>query len=103
LREMSWSLWEALQRLQPFGEGNPEPLFLSRRVQVLRTRTVGVDGAHLKLVLSDGRIVWDAIAFWQGDRFDPLTNYVDIVYSLQLNDWNGQQRLQLNVRDLRPA
>lgn len=102
LREMSWQLWQELQRLQPFGEGNAEPLFLSRGAQVRRYRTVGTDGAHLKLLLSDGHLVWDAIAFWQGEWADRLTNSVDIVYNLQLNEWNGQRRLQLNVRDLRP-
>ncbi len=103
LGEMSWSLWEALQQLEPFGEGNPEPLFVSRDVQVRRCRAVGSDGAHLKLLLSDGRAVWDGIAFRQGDWIDHLPNRIDIAYHLQLNEWNGQRRLQLNIQDIRPV
>jgi len=103
LQEMNWQLWEELQALQPFGEGNPEPLFLSRQVQVRHHRAVGSDGAHLKLLLFDGRTVWDGIAFGQGDWADHLPNRVDIAYHLQLNEWNGERRLQLNIQDIRPA
>jgi len=103
LQEMSWTLWEALQRLRPFGEGNPEPIFVSRNVQVRRHRAVGTDGAHLKLLLFDGRAVWDGIAFRQGDWADHLPDRIDIAYHLQQNEWNGETRLQLNIQDIQPA
>ncbi len=103
LREMGWPLWEALQPLRPYGEGNPEPLFLSRNIQVRRWRTVGSEGLHLKLLLSDGPVVWDGIAFRQGDWADHLPDRVDIAYHLQVNEWNGEQRLQLNIQGIRPA
>jgi single-stranded-DNA-specific exonuclease len=103
LQEMNWTLWEALQRLRPFGEGNPEPLFVSRNVQVRRHRAVGTDGAHLKLLLFDGRAVWDGIAFRQGDWADHLPDRIDIAYHLQRNEWNGETRLQLNIQDIQPA
>lgn len=103
LGEMSWPLWEALQRLEPFGEGNPAPLFVSRNAQVRDHRAVGRDNAHLKLTLSDGRAVWDGIAFWQGDWADHLPSLVDVAYRLERNDWKEQERLQLNVQDIQPA
>ena len=103
LREMNGQVWKALQALRPFGEGNPEPLFLSRHVQVRRQRAVGSGGVHLKLLLSDGGIVWDGIAFRQGDWAGHLPDYVDIVYHLQVNEWAGEERLQLNIQDVRPA
>lgn len=103
LGDLNWALWEALQRLRPFGEGNPEPLFVSRGVEVRHHRTVGAEGVHLKLLLSDGRGVWDGIAFRQGDWADHLPQRVDIAYHLQSNEWQGETRLQLNIRDIHPA
>ncbi len=103
LQEMGWELWEGLQRLRPFGEGNAEPLFVSRSVRVRHHRAVGSDGVHLKLFLFDGQVVWDGIAFRQGEWVGKLPDQVDIAYHLQLNEWNGERRLQLNVRDIRPA
>ena len=103
LQEMGWPLWSDLQRLEPFGEGNPEPLFVSRNVQVRFSRAVGRDNAHLKLSLSDGRSEWDGIAFRQGEWADHLPDRVDIAYYLQRNDWNGEARLQLNIMDIHPT
>jgi len=103
LREMNGQVWKALQDLRPFGEGNPEPLFASRHVRVRHQRAVGSDGAHLKLLLSDGNTVWDGIAFRQGDWADHLPDYVDIAYHLQVNEFRGERRLQLNIQDVRPV
>jgi len=103
LQDMTWQLWEELQQLRPFGQGNPEPMFLSRNVHVQRQWGVGSDGQHLKLILSDGQSAWEAIAFRQGEWTNKLPDRVDIVYHLQVNEWNDQQRLQLNVQDIRPA
>lgn len=102
LREMNHQAWEALQALRPFGEANPEPLFVSRNVEMRHQRAVGADGSHLKLVLADGGVVWDAIAFRQGDWANHLPGRVDIAYHLQVNEWNGERWLQLNVQDIRP-
>ncbi|MBN1956173.1 MAG: single-stranded-DNA-specific exonuclease RecJ [Anaerolineae bacterium] len=103
LRDMSWEVWEALQKLRPFGEENPEPLLVSRDVQVRRQRAVGSEGSHLKLFLSDGSSGWDGIAFHQGDWADHLPDRINVAYHLQLNEWNGQRRLQLNIQDIQPS
>jgi single-stranded-DNA-specific exonuclease len=103
LSEMGWQLWESLQKLEPFGFGNREPLFASLNVRLRDSRAVGSDGAHLKLLLSDGDGMWDGIAFRQGDWLDHLPNRVDVAYHLQLNEWRGERRLQLNVQDIRPS
>ena len=103
LSEMGWPLWESLQKLEPFGLGNREPLFASLNLQLRDSRAVGTDGAHLKVLLSDGDGVWDGIAFRQGDWIGHLPNRVDVAYHLQLNEWRGERRLQLNVQDIRPS
>ena len=103
LSQMSSELQQELTKLEPCGYANPYPLFLSRNTRVQRRRAVGNGGRHLKLTLFDGRITWDGIAFRQGEWAGKLTDRVDIVYHLETNEWNGQQRLQLNIQDIRPA
>jgi len=105
LSEMNWATHALLKQLEPFGYGNPVPLFLSREAIVRDARVVGED--HLKMTLSDGRAtanrgVWDAIAFRQGGWAGKLPRHIDVVYTLEVNEWNEEKRLQLNVKDLRP-
>ncbi len=101
LGEMTWDFQRELARLEPFGYDNPAPVFVCRNVRIRDSRIVGEK--HLKLSLSDGRMTWDAIAFRQADRASGLPHVVDVAFSLEVNSWNGQDRLQLNVRDIRPA
>ena len=104
LRDMNWELLKQLERLQPFGYGNREPLFQSKNVLVKNARIVGTD--HLSLTISDGSSVWDAIAFRQKDalaQLTPLPKYADIVYQLASKVWNGDTRLQLEIKDIRAA
>ncbi len=103
LSEMDWATQAQLERLKPYGYANPVPLFLSRGVEVRDARAVGAEGEHLKLTLSDGRAIWDAIAFDQGHRIAELPRRIDVVYSVEVNEWEGERRLQLDVKDLRPS
>ena len=103
LSEVDWATQALLTQLEPCGYANPAPLLLSRRAVVRDARAVGTDGSHLKLTLSDGRNVKDAIAFHQGRWAGQLPRHIDVVYSLEVNEWQGEKRLQLNVKDLRPS
>ena len=101
LSEMNWKVQKSLEQLAPFGYGNREPIFLSRNVAVRDARIVGNE--HLKLMLSDGQIVWDAIAFRQGSWMASLPSRIDVAYQLEARTWNGEARLQLNVKDIKPT
>lgn len=90
-------------RLAPFGTLNQRPMLVSKRVRVLKKRTVGSKGRHLKLTLEqDGRPM-DAIAFRMGDRINMLAPKIDVAYRLERNHYLGYVTLQLNVADFRPA
>lgn len=103
LSEMRPDLLPMLAWLQPTGTSNPPAIFVSPNLKVLRSKTVGKDGAHLKLTVSDGRITYDAIAFRQGFWQANMPAYVDLMYQLEVNEYNGQRTLQLNIRDLKPS
>ncbi len=101
LNEMNWSLAKALAELAPFGYGNREPIFVSRGIIVRDSRVVGNE--HLRLLLSDGQAVWDGIAFRQGAWINTMPRRIDVAYQLEERSFNGEARLQLNVKDLQPT
>ena len=97
-------LLQEINRLQPTGIGNPEPLFCSRNMQVKRVQPVGKEKNHLRLSLVDERGVFhNGIAFRQGYWAENMPDRVDLVYSLEINDYMGQQSIQLNIKDLQPV
>ncbi len=105
LSDLNWDLLRLLEQLAPFGVENPQPLFLCRQVQVRNVRPVGNGGEHLRLTLSDGRTSREAIGFRLGLRAGecPPGSRLDLVCTLESNTWNGEERLELQVRDFRPA
>ena len=84
-------------RLEPYGAGNPAPLFLLAGAPVLDRRVLKEKHLRLRLGLPGGAV--DAIAFNRGD-FVPA-GVVDVVFSPEINVWNGRESLQLKVRDLK--
>jgi single-stranded-DNA-specific exonuclease len=66
---------------------------------------VGQDQKHLKLTLFDGKQDWDAIGFQLGHWLGQLTpgREVDIAYNLEFNEWQGQKKMQLSLKDIRLA
>jgi len=103
LAHVDWAFYDILQHLAPFGEENPQPVFLTRNVSVSEAIAVGSEGKHLKLTLEHEGRRWPAIAFRLGHLTSVLPRHVDVVYHLDVNDWNGTRSLQLVVLDLRPA
>lgn len=101
LSALGGNTFKLIKKLEPFGQDNQVPAFLSRNVKVVSSRTVGDDGHHLKLKLRDGNVVWDAIAFDLGDR--QTASHIDIVYNLEADNWSGRGLLRLNVLDFLPA
>jgi len=104
-------IYTFLQQLQPFGFGNPEPVFISRGVLVTEARLVGANGKHLKLrVMPSNNVaikqfnncLFDAIAFNFGSLYGKLQNNstVDLAYTIDMNTWNGSSKLQLKVKDI---
>ncbi len=92
-----------IQMLEPTGLSNSAVLFASRDLKVQRYRTVGRDKSHLRMSLSDGGLVYDAIAFRQGHWAEAMPERVDVLYAFEKNLYNGREYMQLNVRDMKPA
>lgn len=99
---------QAVQKIQPFGIGNPEPLFLFKNLSIVEKRLVGSTNSHLKLRLDDPstpkneNVATEAIAFKKGQLDSQLKvgDSVDIIARLDLNTWNGHSTPQLIVKEI---
>ncbi len=95
-----------LSQMGPFGQGNPEPTFLSHSVEVAECRIIGSDGKHLRLKLRDqygagGGVTWPAIAFGLGEAGVREGQRLDVVYSLAAD--RRDNGLELRVKDVAPT
>ena len=99
---------KAISELEPFGLGNPHPLFLFNNVRVVSKRVLGSTGDHLKLKLDDPstpkieNLPADAIAFKKGqlDSQIKLDDVVDIIAELSANTWQETTTPQLIVKEI---
>ncbi len=103
LADVNLELIKALDQLEPTGEANPTPVFVTRNVRVTDAKPVGAEGQHLKLRLADATGAAEAIAFRWGDRQTAFLGRIDVAYTVELDTWNGQQRIKLHLEDVRPA
>ena len=104
LEEMNFEVLDHLAYLEPTGYGNPGAVFVARDVKVKSSRTVGAEGRHLKLTLEDSRgASYDSIGFRMGQFKENLPSHVDVMFTLEANEWNGRTTLQLNLKDVKAA
>jgi single-stranded-DNA-specific exonuclease len=104
-------LIDFITRLEPAGIDNPYPLLVSRDVTVSNIRIIGKESNHLRFTArkSAGKkgidfkdITYNTVAFNFGYLAERLKDgdHVDILYSYEINDFNGTSSLQLNIRDI---
>ena len=102
---MDLGLVEELSMFEPFGAGNPKPVFLTRDLRLLGEPYIMKD-KHLKLKLGDGNgktfeaVWWDGVARSSGQTLKPDCG-IELAYVPEANSWQGNTRLQLVVEDLR--
>lgn len=93
-------LCRQLKQLEPYGQANPAPLFAAQGVEV--TKAMAVGERHLRLYLSTGGKVQEAIGFGMVDSMPQKGDRVDVVFVPEINNYQGE-RVQLRLRDLQPA
>jgi single-stranded-DNA-specific exonuclease len=101
IENWNMEILDEINKLRPFGQNNPEPLFLSKNVSISEIVNMGADNQHVKFKLHD---FW-ALAFGQTERYQDLkiNDKVDIVYSVELNNFNNKKTLQFKIVDLKKS
>ncbi len=102
LDECSEAFVRELQALEPTGCGNPEPVFRAK-VRLIEARPVGAQGAHLRLLASENGVRRAGIFFGAGRLAQRLGDGAEILFTPQLNTWNGRTDVQLRLCALREA
>lgn len=103
LSEINLDTVHSLEKLAPFGMDNPKPVFEIKDFVVKQARTMGQNGAHLKLKIAQGTTAIDLVAFNQGhlaQEFQQVQNLC-LATTLSINKWNGQTTVQLMLEDAR--
>ncbi len=97
-KDLTKKLAQGLQPFEPFGFGNPRPIFVTYKMQISDIRTVG-NGKHLKFKANG----INAIAFNMGDLEKIMMNgqLADLAYTPELNIYNGFESLQLKIKDIK--
>ena len=92
-----------LSDLEPYGDSNATPVFMTTGVNVLDARTIGKKRDHLKLTVEHKGTIFDAIAFRQGNRLKEARGDLDIAYTGGINYWKGRESVQLTIQDFRKS
>jgi single-stranded-DNA-specific exonuclease len=104
LGDLSEPLVTAMQRLGPFGTGNPKPALFCRGVEVAgQPRRVGKNGNHVQIQVKQNKTFMRCIAFNHGDWCEKLTPgmKVDLAVEPNINEYNGYRNVELEVKDAR--
>ncbi|HLD81961.1 MAG TPA: single-stranded-DNA-specific exonuclease RecJ [Patescibacteria group bacterium] len=104
--EIDWALFEQLEHLEPYGKDNPKPIFMVRDVIISDMFVVGKGEKHLKFSVErehgPQKKRLPCIGFGLGFLLDQLSvgTAVDLACEIDVNEWNGNRELQLNVKDV---
>lgn len=101
--DLSFTLAEELQRLAPFGQGNPVPRFLTRGLTITGDRRLGRDGAHRRLLVRSADDAQHSVLWFSGADAELPLGPVDLVYEVGINEFKGVRSLQLTFVALRAA
>ena len=102
VKNINMEIFSYMKLLEPYGESNSAPLFVSKGLKVESVRLLSND-KHLKLSLKDGNVIMNAIGFNLGDKQIRLGDKVDVVYALEINRYNNMESIQLNVKDIKKS
>jgi len=104
LNEVTNSFYRVLCQMEPFGPGNPNPVFESESVYAVPDSVRIVGNSHLKLVVTqDGHHTVDAIGFSLADYYEPIAKGYpfSMCYTVDMNEYRGVKSLQLRLKDIR--
>ena len=104
LKDVNIKSVKELSMLEPFGEGNREPLFLFKDLKINSIRTLSEE-KHIKLTLQENHYLIDAIGFNLGELSHEykIGDRIDVAGTLEINRFNAKESVQINLKDIRKS
>ena len=103
LSDLSFDLVEEIERLAPFGPGNPPLTLATRRVSLISHTTVGRTGEHVQLIVEDETGATQKVIWWQGADWPLPQGRFDLAYAVRASNYRGQRDVQVEWVDARPV
>ncbi len=103
LDELSLEFVDDIERLAPFGAGNPALTLASRDLKLVSHTSIGRDRSHLRLVVEDERGISQDVLWWRASEADLPKGQFDMAFSLSANTFRGERRLQVVWQDYRQS
>lgn len=103
LDQINLDMIAEIERLAPFGAGNPPLVFATRDLQVVDFSPVGKSGEHLQVVVGDQSGQTRRFIWWQGDRSLLPAGRFDLAYTLRAGNYRGQPDIQMEWLHARPS
>lgn len=100
--DLTQSFYSILCQMEPFGPENMRPVFIAKNVQDTGYSKI-VKDQHIRFVVKQDKYSFTGIGFNLAEKFDLLKKPIDLVFTLDENEWNGNISLQLKVIDLRSS
>ena len=103
LTDITWELMSDIKRMEPFGQDNPRPVFLTKNAKVRSVRTMGIKNDHIKIILEQNQVEQEAVFFRCQEYHKQIKHgdIIDIIYCPEINEWHGRQTIQLVVKDVK--
>lgn len=109
LSDVDWELFDLLEQFKPFGMHNDRPKYLAKDLEIFDMKTVGKEAKHLKLTVKQDSKIRKTIGWslcdTNGDinwcKILRIGDKIDMVFEIDVNEWNGNRELQLTIVDLK--
>ncbi len=110
LDAVNWELYDVLDKFKPFGQANPKPRYVARGVVVTGLQPMGKDGKHLRIMVKHKSNKIRKTVGWNLCNGDTnwskelqIGSQIDILFEVDVNEWNGSRELQLLIVDLKKS
>lgn len=92
-----------IEALAPFGEGNEQPVFSMTGLKIVLAASMGADGRHIRMRLSDGKNIFNAVGFGMSEYLNYVGegDFVDVAFVMNINTYQGTENLQLILKDIK--
>ena len=101
--ELDETMIRWINDLEPYGPGNPRPVFASMGVKVLETFHMGREQQHLRLRVEMNGARFTALAFNQADKWQPNTEFADLAFTVMNDSFRGKGAIALRLLDFKPS